>query len=100
MPIRSLAPLVLVLGLRGQAVAEVKSVAANSFEVVTTATIAAPPERVYAALGEIGWALKKPVGGGTSLTESYVIGGYYPRQHAAMGTPVRPDARGAAKRLP
>jgi len=54
MPIRSLAPLVLVLGFSGQAAAEVKSVAANGFEVATTATIAASPERVYAALGEIG----------------------------------------------
>jgi hypothetical protein len=54
MPIRSLAPLVLVFGFSGQAAAEVKSVAANGFEVATTATIAAPPDRVYAALGEIG----------------------------------------------
>ena len=54
MPIRSSAPLVLVLGFAGQAAAEVKSVAANGFEVATTATIAAPSERVYAALGEIG----------------------------------------------
>ena len=142
MPIRSLAPLVLVLGFSGQAAAEVKSVAANGFEVATTATIAAPPERVYAALGEIGrwwssdhtfsrdaanlrmelraggcfceqlkdggsvhhlqviyaapgirlrgalgplqmegvdgtlsWALK-PAEGGTSVTQSYVVGGY------------------------
>ena len=38
----------------GSANAEVKSVAPNGFEVVDTATIQAPPERVYAALGEIG----------------------------------------------
>ena len=54
MPIRSLAPAVLVLGFVGQAAAEVKSVTVNGFEVTTTSTIAAPPERVYAALGEIG----------------------------------------------
>jgi uncharacterized protein YndB with AHSA1/START domain len=36
--------------------AEVKSVAPNGFEVVDTATIQAPPQRVYEALGEIaGW---------------------------------------------
>jgi uncharacterized protein YndB with AHSA1/START domain len=38
----------------GSANAEVKSVAPNGFEIVATATIQAPSERVYAALGEIG----------------------------------------------
>ncbi|MBV8119784.1 MAG: SRPBCC family protein [Alphaproteobacteria bacterium] len=38
----------------GSAPAEVKSVTSNGFEVVDTTTIQAPPERVYAALGEIG----------------------------------------------
>ena len=33
--------------------AEVKSVAANGFEIVDTVTIQAPPERVYAGLGQI-----------------------------------------------
>ena len=54
MSIRSLVPLVLVLSFSGEALAEVKSVAANGFEVASTATVAAPPDRVYAALGEIG----------------------------------------------
>lgn len=34
--------------------AEVKSVAPNGFEIVDTASIQASPERVYAALGQIG----------------------------------------------
>jgi uncharacterized protein YndB with AHSA1/START domain len=54
MLIRSLAPLILVLPFAGPASAEVKSVSANGFEVATMATIAAPADRVYAALGEVG----------------------------------------------
>jgi uncharacterized protein YndB with AHSA1/START domain len=34
--------------------AEVKSVAPNGFEVVSIAAIAAPADRIYAALGEVG----------------------------------------------
>lgn len=128
----------------GPAEAEIKSLTSNGFEVLDTLTIQAPPERVYAALGEIGrwwssahtfsrdsanlsielkaggcfcerlkdggsvrhltvvyaapgqglrlrgalgplqmegvdgalsWALK-PLEGGTSVTQSYVVGGY------------------------
>jgi uncharacterized protein YndB with AHSA1/START domain len=43
-----------VLAVACPASAEVKSVTPNGFEVVTAATIAAPPDRVYAALGGIG----------------------------------------------
>jgi len=51
--IRGLAGILLSAAWTGAAEAEVKSVAPNGFEVVDTATIQAPPERVYAALGEI-----------------------------------------------
>ena len=51
---RGLVPVALVFSLTGQAAADVRSVAANGFEVTATITIAAPPERVYTALGEIG----------------------------------------------
>jgi uncharacterized protein YndB with AHSA1/START domain len=54
MPTKSLVPLILVLAVAGPARAEVKSVAPNGFEVVTVATIAAPADRVYSALGEVG----------------------------------------------
>jgi uncharacterized protein YndB with AHSA1/START domain len=54
MLIRVLMPLIPVLASAGSASAEVKSVTANGFEVVTIATIAAPADRVYAALGEVG----------------------------------------------
>jgi hypothetical protein len=54
MLIRVLVPLIPVLASAGSASAEVKSVTANGFEVVTIATIAAPADRVYAALGEVG----------------------------------------------
>ena len=54
MQIRGLAALIPVLAAAGPAAAEVKSVTANGFEVASTATIAAPPDRVYAALGEVG----------------------------------------------
>jgi uncharacterized protein YndB with AHSA1/START domain len=49
-----LALLIVVLPFAGPASAEVKSVTANGFEVATAATIGAPPDRVYAALGEVG----------------------------------------------
>ena len=49
-----LAVAILVLAVAGTASAEVKSVTANGFEVATTGTIAAPADRVYAALGEVG----------------------------------------------
>ena len=52
MLIRELAA-VVALALAGPASAEVKSVSANGFEVASTATIAAPADRVYAALGEV-----------------------------------------------
>jgi uncharacterized protein YndB with AHSA1/START domain len=51
---KGLAALILVLAAAGPTAAEVKSVAPNGFEVVAAATVAAPAERVYAALGEIG----------------------------------------------
>ena len=54
MPIRGLASLMFALGVVGPAAAEVKSAAPNGFEVATTLMIAAPPDRVYSAFGEIG----------------------------------------------
>ena len=54
MMIRGAAALAFAAVLAAPATAEVKSVAANGFEVASAATIAAPPERVYAALGDIG----------------------------------------------
>ncbi|HEX3524020.1 MAG TPA: SRPBCC domain-containing protein [Stellaceae bacterium] len=54
MLIRGSVPLVLLLAVAGPATAEVKSVTANGFEVATVGTIAAPADRVYAALGEVG----------------------------------------------
>ena len=54
MLIRGSVPLVLLLAVAGPAMAEVKSVTANGFEVATVGTIAAPADRVYAALGEVG----------------------------------------------
>ena len=54
MSIKRLAPLILGLAAAGSAAAEVKSTAPNGFEVTSTATIAAPPDRVYSALGEVG----------------------------------------------
>ena len=54
MLIKGLVPLILVLAAAGPAAAEVKSVAPNGFEVASMTTIAAPPDRVYAALGEVG----------------------------------------------
>ena len=84
MMIRSLAALIPALAVAGPAAAEVKSVTANGFEVASTATIAAPSDRVYGALGPLqaegvdgalSWTLK-PAGGGTGVTLSYVVGGY------------------------
>jgi uncharacterized protein YndB with AHSA1/START domain len=54
MLIRRLVPLTVVVAVGGPVAAEVKSVTPNGFEVVSTATISAPPDRVYAALGEVG----------------------------------------------
>ena len=51
--IRVLTGILLAAASAGAAQAEVKSVAPNGFEVVDTVTIQAPPEWVYAALGEI-----------------------------------------------
>jgi uncharacterized protein YndB with AHSA1/START domain len=54
MLIRSLAAVIPALVVAGPASAEVKSVAPNGFEVATMATVSAPADRVYAALGEVG----------------------------------------------
>jgi uncharacterized protein YndB with AHSA1/START domain len=54
MRLRGLAALIPVLGITGPVSAEVKSVAPNGFEVASAAMITAAPDRVYAALGEIG----------------------------------------------
>ena len=54
MLMRGLVLLTLVLAVAGPASAEVKSVTSNGFEVATAVTIAAPADRVYAALGEVG----------------------------------------------
>lgn len=54
MLIRGLPALVLILALAGPAAAEVKSATPNGFEVVSIVTIAAPADRVYSALGEVG----------------------------------------------
>jgi uncharacterized protein YndB with AHSA1/START domain len=54
MPIKGLAPLILALAVAGAAAAEVKSATPNGFEVVSIVTIAAPADRVYSALGEVG----------------------------------------------
>ena len=48
-----LAGLLLGFAVAGTAAAEVRSITASGFEVVWTATIDAPSDRVYAALGEI-----------------------------------------------
>jgi uncharacterized protein YndB with AHSA1/START domain len=54
MLIRGLMPLFAVLTCAAPAAAEVKSATPNGFEVATTVTIAAPADRVYGALGEVG----------------------------------------------
>jgi uncharacterized protein YndB with AHSA1/START domain len=54
MQIKGLAALIPALAAAGPVMAEVKSVTANGFEVASTATMAAPPDRVYAAFGEVG----------------------------------------------
>jgi len=51
---RGLVPLVLGLAVGGPGAAEVKSGTPNGFEVATIVTIAAPADRVYAALGDVG----------------------------------------------
>ena len=48
---KDLGPLVLSLAVAGPASAEVKSATPTGFEIVTMATISAPADRVYAALG-------------------------------------------------
>ena len=53
MLIRGLAALISALTVAGPASAEVKSVTPNGFEVASATTIAAPADRVYAALGEV-----------------------------------------------
>jgi uncharacterized protein YndB with AHSA1/START domain len=50
----ALAGCLLAMVLSGPAAAEVKSVTTSGFAVADTQMIKAPPERVYAALGEIG----------------------------------------------
>jgi len=52
--VTGLAGILLASASLGSVRAEVKSIAPSGFEVVYTVTIAAPPQRVYAALGEIG----------------------------------------------
>jgi uncharacterized protein YndB with AHSA1/START domain len=54
MLMRGLVPLALASAVAGPASAEVKSATPTGFEVVTTATISAPADRVYAAFGEVG----------------------------------------------
>ena len=54
MLIRGFAALVLALPVTGPALAEVKSATPNGFEVASIVTIAAPADRVYSALGEVG----------------------------------------------
>jgi len=54
MMIKGLTALIPVLAVAAPAAAEVKSATPNGFEVASTATISAPPDRVYAALGEVG----------------------------------------------
>ena len=54
MPTKRLTPLILVLAVAGPVAAEVKSVVPNGFELASVVTIAAPADRVYSALGEVG----------------------------------------------
>jgi uncharacterized protein YndB with AHSA1/START domain len=54
MLIRGFAALVLALAVTGPALAKVKSATPNGFEVASIVTIAAPADRVYSALGEVG----------------------------------------------
>src|SRR5208282_3130478 len=54
MLIRGFAALVLALAVTGPAAAQVKSTTPNGFEVISIVTIAAPADRVYSALGEVG----------------------------------------------
>jgi len=64
MLIKGLAAVTVALAVAGPASAEVKSVTANGFEVVTIATIAAPADRVYMPRSA------KSATGGTPLTPS------------------------------
>jgi hypothetical protein len=94
MLLKSVVALVSIFVVARPVDAVVKSAAPNGFEVATVATIAAPPERVYAAPGEglrlrgalgplqtegvdgtLSWTLKHAEGG-TTVTQSYVVGGY------------------------
>ena len=54
MLIKGFPALILIVALAGPAAAEVKSATPNGFEFVSIATIAAPADRVYSALGEVG----------------------------------------------
>jgi uncharacterized protein YndB with AHSA1/START domain len=54
MLIKGLPAFILILALAGPAAAEVKSATPNGFELVSIITIAAPADRVYSALGEVG----------------------------------------------
>jgi hypothetical protein len=54
MLMKGLVPFALVSAVGCPASAEVKSATPTGFEVVTTAAISAPVDRVYAALGEVG----------------------------------------------
>ncbi|HYZ41263.1 MAG TPA: SRPBCC family protein [Stellaceae bacterium] len=49
-----MAALILLSAAAGPASAEIKSVTPTGFEVASAATIGAPPDRVYAALGDVG----------------------------------------------
>jgi hypothetical protein len=76
----ALAGCLLAMIFSGPAVAEVKSVATNGFAVADTQMIRAPPERVYAALGEIGrwWSSAHTFSGDAanlSLERGYLRGG-------------------------
>jgi hypothetical protein len=51
MPIGSLVLFILALAVNAPVAVGVKSVTPNGFEVMSTATIAAPADRVYVALG-------------------------------------------------
>ncbi len=53
MLIKGLAPLAVIIAIVGPASADVKSVTSNGFEVASVATMAAPPDRIYAALGDV-----------------------------------------------
>jgi uncharacterized protein YndB with AHSA1/START domain len=54
MLIKGYPALILIVALAGPAAAEVKSETPNGFEVVSVATIVAPADRIFSALGEVG----------------------------------------------